>query len=151
MTFKVTNPGYITWNLGVPFRRHIWRYSKLRLIALRLIEPPRDRSFLARISGLSYYPADLFSKKSKYPSKSGSNKWWDLLTEVSRQVFEGFSPLVSFFTLPHWTKVKVFNLFFWPFGNENTCFCKFVQHHHLQGDAKNNFLVIFYWWDSHTL
>ena len=31
----------------------------------RLIEPPGDIPFLALISGVSYYPAGLFSKKTK--------------------------------------------------------------------------------------
>ena len=45
---------------------------------LGLIEPPWDPPFLALISHESYYPAGLFSKKSKLASKSGSNKLRDL-------------------------------------------------------------------------
>ena len=50
---------------------------------LRLIEPPWDRPYLALISGVSYYPARLFSKTSKFTTKGGSNKWRELLTEFN--------------------------------------------------------------------
>ena len=50
-------------------------YSRLRLIG-----PPRDRPFMSLISGWNYYPASLFSKKSKLAQKSGPNKQRALLT-----------------------------------------------------------------------
>ena len=48
----------------------------------RLIEPAQDQPFLALISGLTDYPAGLFSKKSKLAFKSGPNKLRALLTDA---------------------------------------------------------------------
>ena len=53
---------------------------KLYYSGLRLIGPPRDRPFMSLISGWNYYPAGLFSKKSKFALNSGPNKRRALLT-----------------------------------------------------------------------
>ena len=67
----------------VKSRNYESRYSRLGLI-----EPPRDRPFLALISGVSFYPAGLFSKISKLAVKSDSNKRRDLLTgELLTEVY----------------------------------------------------------------
>ena len=43
---------------------------------------------MSLISGVSYYPAGLFSKKSELAAKSGSNKRRDLLTgELLTEVY----------------------------------------------------------------
>ena len=54
---------------------------------LRLIEPPWDRPYLVLISGVSYYPAGLFSKNSEFITKGGSNKRRELLTGELTEVY----------------------------------------------------------------
>ena len=47
-----------------------------------------DNAASTVLSDVSYYPAHLFTKKSKLASKSGSNKWRDLLTgELLTEVY----------------------------------------------------------------
>ena len=83
---------YCNWANYRGFRK----YSRLRLI-----EPPEDWPYLALISGVSYYPAGLFSKNSKFITKGGSNKRCELLigellTEVYCTRFLGITVVSGF-------------------------------------------------------
>ena len=84
-------PGSLKWGFCVPTKWAVLLSPSLSLYIysrLLLIKPPRNEPFLELISHVSYCPTGLFSKKSKLASKSGSNKWWGLLTgELLTEVY----------------------------------------------------------------